>query len=35
LMYRRVQPQGAYLLWGGALVVQGIAGLALFNLMRW
>ena len=34
-LYRRVQPQGAYLLWGGALAVQGIAGLALFNLMRW
>ncbi len=35
VMYRRVQRQGAYLLWGGALAVEGIAGLALFNLMRW
>ena len=35
IMYRRKQSQGAYLLWGGAVVVQGIAGLALFNLMRW
>ncbi len=34
-MYRRVQQGGAYLLWAGALVVEGIAGLALFNLMRW
>lgn len=34
-LYRRVQQGTAYLLWGGALVVQGIAGLALFNLMRW
>jgi len=34
-MYRRVQQQGAYLVWGGALGVQLIAGLALFNLMRW
>jgi hypothetical protein len=34
-LYRRVQRAGAYLLWGGALIVQGIAGLALFNLMRW
>lgn len=34
-VYRREQTGGAYLLWGGALVVQGIAGLALFNLMRW
>lgn len=34
-MYRRVQQGGAYLLWVGALVVEGIAGLALFNLMRW
>ena len=35
LMYRRVQQGGAYLLWAGALAVEGIAGLALFNLMRW
>jgi hypothetical protein len=35
ILYRRVQRGAAYLLWGGALVVQGIAGLALFNLMRW
>lgn len=34
-VYRRVQPGGAYLLWGGAVAVEGIAGLALFNLMRW
>ncbi|OQA47620.1 MAG: hypothetical protein BWY52_00019 [Chloroflexi bacterium ADurb.Bin325] len=34
-LYRRVQHGAAYLLWGGALIVQGIAGLALFNLMRW
>lgn len=34
-LYRHVQQGAAYLLWGGALVVQGIAGLALFNLMRW
>jgi hypothetical protein len=34
-LYRHVQHGAAYLLWGGALVVQGIAGLALFNLMRW
>lgn len=34
-LYRRVQQGAAYLLWGGALAVQGIAGLALFNLMRW
>ena len=33
--YRRVQVGAAYLLWGGAVVIQGIAGLALFNLMRW
>ncbi len=33
--YRRVQVGGAYLLWGGAVAIQGIAGLALFNLMRW
>jgi hypothetical protein len=35
ILYRRVQQGAAYLLWGGALVVEGIAGLALFNLMRW
>ena len=34
-LYRHVQHGAAYLLWAGALVVQGIAGLALFNLMRW
>ena len=34
-LYRHVQHGAAYLLWGGALVVQAIAGLALFNLMRW
>lgn len=34
-LYRRVQRGAAYLLWFGALAVQGIAGLALFNLMRW
>lgn len=34
-LYRRIQRGAAYLLWGGAMVVQGIAGLALFNLMRW
>ncbi len=33
--YRRVQAGSAYLLWGGALVVEVIAGIALFNLMRW
>lgn len=35
VLYQRVQRGAAYLLWGGALIVQGIAGLALFNLMRW
>jgi hypothetical protein len=34
-LYRRVQHGAAYLLWGGALAVQAIVGLALFNLMRW
>jgi hypothetical protein len=34
-LYRHVQQGAAYLLWGGALAVEGIAGLALFNLMRW
>ncbi len=34
-LYRRIQRGAAYLLWGGAMVVQGITGLALFNLMRW
>jgi hypothetical protein len=34
-LYRHVQQGAAYLLWGGAMVVQAIAGLALFNLMRW
>jgi hypothetical protein len=34
-LYRHVQRGAAYLLWFGALAVQGIAALALFNLMRW
>ncbi len=34
-LYRHVQRGAAYLLWFGALAVQGIAGLALINLMRW
>jgi len=34
-LYRRVQQGAAYLLWGGAVAVQFVAGLALFNLMRW
>lgn len=34
-LYRRVQQGAAYLLWGGALAVQGIMSLALLNLMRW
>jgi hypothetical protein len=34
-LYRHVQQTAAYLLWGGAVVVQFFAGLALFNLMRW
>ncbi len=34
-LYRHVQRGAASLLWGGALAVQGIAGLALLNLMRW
>jgi hypothetical protein len=34
-VYRRVQHQGAYLLWGGAVVVQMVAGMALLNAMRW
>jgi hypothetical protein len=34
-LYRRVQRGAAYLLWGGAVAVQFVAGLALFNLMRW
>ncbi len=34
-LYRHVQHGAAYLLWGGALAVEGIAGLALLNLMRW
>jgi hypothetical protein len=34
-LYRRVQQGAAYLLWGGAVIVQLVAGLALFNLMRW
>jgi hypothetical protein len=33
--YHRVQRGAAYLLWGGAVVVVFVAGLALFNLMRW
>jgi hypothetical protein len=32
-LYRGIQHMAAYLLWGGALVVQIIAGLALLNLM--
>jgi len=34
-LYRHVQRGAAYLLWGGALAVEAIAGLALLNLMRW
>ncbi len=34
-LYRHVQRGAAYLLWGGALAVEAIAALALFNLMRW
>ena len=34
-IYRRIQRGGAYLLWGGAVVVQLIAGIALINLTRW
>jgi hypothetical protein len=34
-LYGRVQQGAAYLLWGGAVLVQFFAGLALFNLMRW
>ena len=34
-LYRHVQRGAAYLLWFGALATQGIAGLALFILMRW
>jgi len=34
-LYRRELRSAAYLLWAGAVVVDGIAGLALFNLMRW
>lgn len=34
-LYRHIQHGAAYLLWGGALAVEAIAGLALFNLMRW
>jgi hypothetical protein len=34
-LYRRVQQGAAYLLWGGAVIVQMVAGLGLFNLMRW
>ncbi len=34
-LYRRVQEGAAYLLWGGAVFVEVVAGLALFNLMRW
>lgn len=34
-IYRQVQRQGAYLLWAGAIAVQAVATLALFNLMRW
>lgn len=34
VLYRRAQREAAYLLWGGAVVVQAIAGLALLSLMR-
>ena len=34
-LYRRDLRNAAYLLWAGAVVVEIIAGLALFNLMRW
>lgn len=34
-LYRHVQQGAAYLLWGGALTVQGLASMALFILMRW
>jgi Domain of unknown function (DUF1648)/Bacterial PH domain len=34
-LYRRVQRGAGYLLWGGAVAVQLVAGLGLFNLMRW
>jgi hypothetical protein len=33
-LYRRYQLGAAYLLWGGAVIVQAIAGLALLNLIR-
>lgn len=33
-LYRRFQRGAAYLLWGGAVVVQAIAAVALLNLMR-
>jgi Domain of unknown function (DUF1648)/Bacterial PH domain len=33
-LYRRYQLGAAYLLWGGALIVQAIAALALLNLIR-
>jgi hypothetical protein len=33
-LYRRYQLGAAYLLWGGAVVVQALAGLALLNLIR-
>lgn len=35
VLYRRMQRGAAYLLWGGAVIVEGIAGLALLTLMRW
>ena len=34
-IYRRMQQQGAYLLWGGAVAVQVVAWFALLNVMRW
>jgi hypothetical protein len=34
-LYRHVQRGAAYLLWGGALAVQGILALGLFILMQW
>lgn len=34
VLYRRAQKAAAYLLWGGAVIVQIIAGAALLSLMR-
>ena len=33
-LYRRYQLGAAYLLWGGAVIVQAIAALALLSLIR-